>query len=72
MFRRALSILLCGCLLAGSLPVTGFAAEEQIVETTETEETIEDAGGGISTTRSHRRRKMQTHSIQRRMWILRI
>lgn len=34
MFRRVLSILLCGCLLAGSLPVTGFAAEEQVVETT--------------------------------------
>ncbi|MBD5470965.1 MAG: hypothetical protein HDR19_07610 [Lachnospiraceae bacterium] len=42
MFRRVLSILLCGCLLAGSLPVTGVAAEEQAIETTQV--TAENAG----------------------------
>lgn len=45
MIRRALSILLCGCLLAGSLPVTGIAAEEQTMEAAEA--TTEDAGGGV-------------------------
>lgn len=46
MVRRVLSILLCGCLLAGSLPVTGLAAEEQAAEATEV--TAEYAGGGYS------------------------
>lgn len=45
MVRRVLSILLCGCLLAGSLPVTGLAAEEQAAEATEV--TAEYAGGGV-------------------------
>lgn len=44
MVRRVLSILLCGCLLAGSLSVNGLAAEEQTVETA-----ADNAGGGIAT-----------------------
>ena len=46
MVRRVLSILLCGCLLATSLPVTGIAAEEQAVSAME--ETVNDAGGGYN------------------------
>lgn len=46
MVRRVLSILLCGCLLATSLPMTGIAAEEQAVSAME--ETINDAGGGYN------------------------
>ncbi len=46
MVRRVLSVLLCGCLLATSLPVTGIAAEEQAVSAME--ETINDAGGGYN------------------------
>ena len=45
MVRRVLSILLCGCLLATSLPVTGIAAEEQAVSAME--ETVNDGGGGV-------------------------
>lgn len=48
MVRRVLSILLCGCLLATSLPVTGIAAEEQAVYAME--ETVNDAGGGYNDT----------------------
>ena len=46
MVRRVLSVLLCGCLLATSLPVTGIAAEEQAVSAME--ETVNDAGGGYN------------------------
>lgn len=48
MVRRVLSILLCGCLLATSLPVTGIAAEEQAVNAME--ETVNNAGGGYNDT----------------------
>lgn len=41
MLRRGLSILLCSCMLAGSLPQIGFAAEDAQVSKTETELTTE-------------------------------
>ena len=54
MFRRALSILLCGCLLAGSLPVTGLAAEATVVDAGEgysnnTPESLEDNADSLNT-----------------------
>ncbi len=63
MVRRVLSILLCGCLLATSLPVTGIAAEEQAVSAME--ETVNDAGGGI-TIRPRRLRRRQDGQILRK------
>lgn len=60
MVRRVLSILLCGCLLAGSLPVTGLAAEEQAAEATEV--TAEYAGGGgIAKTYPYSKMRMPGH-----------